>query len=198
MAAPYGCDLRDVVIGEYVAQATSSAARGRLVSPGVPLSGKCRAYVGPCGHRCGAVLAGLGQTRLKPLPPWWRPWPGMTGTGSAGGAVGWLQWHRRAAPHLSRAELGGLHGVRVCRKQHDNTLFFGGGRARQGPSLDQRRHAQLQIAGNARGCCREGFQEGIRRGLHEGVRPVPDPAPGAITPGHGGGGGSTAWADLRG
>jgi len=42
------------------------------------------------------------------------------------------------------------------------------------------------------------LHEGVRRGLHEGVRPASDPSPGAIIPGHGGGGGSAAWADLRG
>jgi hypothetical protein len=50
-ATPYGCELCDVVIGEYVAQAASSTARGRLVSPGVPLPGLRRA-VWPQVRRC--------------------------------------------------------------------------------------------------------------------------------------------------
>jgi len=54
-------------------------------------------------------------------------------------------------------------------------------------------------AGSKRGGVpREGLHEGVRRGLCEGVRPASDPALGVITPGHGGGGGSAAWADLRG
>ena len=48
------------------------------------------------------------------------------------------------------------------------------------------------------GDVREGLHEGVRRGLPEGIRPASDPSPGAITPGHGGAAGSTAWADLRG
>jgi len=48
------------------------------------------------------------------------------------------------------------------------------------------------------GCIREGLHEGVRRGLPEGIRPASDPSPGAITPGHAGGGGSTVSADLRG
>jgi hypothetical protein len=51
---------------------------------------------------------------------------------------------------------------------------------------------------NARGCFREGLHKGVRRGLPEGVRPVSDPSPDAVTPGHGGGGGSGVTADLRG
>jgi hypothetical protein len=62
---------------------------------------------------------------------------------------------------------------------------------------------QLEACGrrrgpDARGCFHEGLHEGVRQGLPEGIRPASDPSPDAITPGHGGGGGSTAWADLRG
>ena len=55
-----------------------------------------------------------------------------------------------------------------------------------------------QSGAQCAGCFREGLHEGVRQGLPKGIRPVLDPSPGAITPGHGGGGGSTAWADLGG
>jgi len=52
--------------------------------------------------------------------------------------------------------------------------------------------------GAMRGVLPWGLQKGVRYGLPEGIRPVPDPSPEAITPGHGGGGGSGVTADLRG
>src|ERR1700686_140519 len=70
-------------------------------------------------------------------------------------------------------------------------------------AVPQAQPLQLEACGrrrgpNERGDVRQGLHDGVSRGLPEGIRPASDPAPRAMTPGHCGGGGSTAWADLRG
>jgi len=132
-ATPYGCELRDAVIGEYVAQAASAAARGRLVSSGVPLSGLRRAvwpqvrrYPGRVqdieAEALAALEAAVAQceaSRVRLAVP--LGWLDRKGT------VGWIHTRRMASSDYSALEFVGNSTTTPCS--------YGGGHARQGWSI---------------------------------------------------------------
>ena len=114
-----------------------------------PLEAECGVWPGGPAGLTSAVwphlrrCRGAGTSSLEPSPPWWRPWPAVNRARLGWRRVGWSATAPSAATHR-RILVQKTNVARVCRKVHDNPLFFWWGPSRQGWPLDQRPESALR------------------------------------------------------